>query len=162
MNYELRKSLIRKLLLLLNSSFLLLTLACAPGAQAQGPNIIVGNPNNRPVPVKPVAGATTVKSTAFEASHVLKSSAGELVSLHCFNSKASAQYILIMNAASLPANGAVTLLYPPIKVPADSNVSLVFPVPLTAVTGITVCNSSTGSFTKTIGSADCAFTAQVQ
>jgi hypothetical protein len=35
------------------------------------------------------------------------------------------------------------------------------PAPLVASAGIVVCNSSTGSFTKTIGSADCAFFGQV-
>ena len=108
------------------------------------------------------ATATTVVSTALEASKVLKASAGSLVSIHGFNSKASAQYILIMNSATVPADGAVTLLYPPIYVPATSNFSLTFPVPLTASTGISVSNSSTGSFTKTAGAADCIYTAQVQ
>lgn len=108
------------------------------------------------------ATATTVVSTALEASHVGKASAGSLVSLHVFNTKASAQYILIMNSTTVPADGAVTLLYPPIYVPATSNVSLVFMTPLVASTGISVSNSSTGTFTKTIGSADCIFTIQVQ
>lgn len=108
------------------------------------------------------ATATTVVSTALEASHVGKASAGSLVSLHVFNTKASAQYILIMNSTTVPADGAVTLLYPPIYIPATSNASLQFPTPLTASTGISVCNSSTGTFTKTVGSADCVFTIQVQ
>lgn len=108
------------------------------------------------------ATSTTVVSTALEASHVGKSSAGSLVSLHVLNTNTSAQYILVMNSATVPANGAVTLLYPPIYVPGTSNVSLTFPSPLVASTGIAVCNSSTGTFTKTIGSADCIFTIQVQ
>jgi hypothetical protein len=108
------------------------------------------------------ATATTVVSTALEASRVLKPSAGSLVSLHVYNAKTSAQFILIMNSATVPANGAVTLLYPPINVPASSNVSLNFTTPLAASAGISVSNSSTGTFTKTIGSADCIFTAQVQ
>lgn len=105
--------------------------------------------------------ATTVVSTALEASHVLKNGAGKLVSLHVYNS-GSAQFILIMNSTTVPADGAVTLLYPPIAIPATSNISLTFPVPLTASTGISVANSSTGTFTKTVGSANCVFTAQVQ
>lgn len=106
--------------------------------------------------------ATTVKSTALEASHVLKASAGSLVSLHIYNSKASSQYVLITNSATVPADGAVALLYPPILMPATSNASLTFPTPLAASIGISVCNSSTGSFTKTLGSADLIVTAQVQ
>jgi hypothetical protein len=108
-----------------------------------------------------VTHASTVVSTALEASHVLKASAGRLVSLHVYNSKASAQWVLIMNSATVPGDGAVTLLYPPIYIPATSNISLTFPVPLSASTGISVSNSSTGTFTKTIGSADCVYVAQV-
>ena len=104
---------------------------------------------------------TQVVSTALEASHVLKASAGQLVELSVFNSKASAQFILILNSATLTADGAVTLLYPPIPIAAVSLVVLDIPAPIVASAGITVCNSSTGSFTKTIGSADCAFYAQV-
>jgi hypothetical protein len=109
-----------------------------------------------------IASNAPVKSTALENSHVLKATPGDLISFHCYNSKASAQYILIIDAATLPADGAVTLLYPPIKINGDSNISLVFPVPWHAVNGIVVCNSSTGTFTKTIASADCVFGGQVQ
>lgn len=106
--------------------------------------------------------ATTVVSTALEASRVLKASSGYLSSVSIFNSKASAQFILIMNSATVPADGAVTLLYPPIPIPAATSVMVVFPIPLTASTGISICNSSTGTFTKTIGASDCIFTAQIQ
>ena len=104
---------------------------------------------------------TQVLSTALEASHILSAAPGQLVQLSVFNSKSSAQFILLMNAASLPADGAVTLLYPPIPIAANSLLVLDMPAPLVASAGIVVCNSSTGSFTKTIGSADCAFYAQV-
>lgn len=104
---------------------------------------------------------TQVISTALEASHILKASAGQLVGLTVFNSKASAQFILILNSATLTGDGAVTLLYPPIPIAAASILVLDLPSPVVASAGITVCNSSTGSFTKTIGSADCAFYAQV-
>ena len=111
--------------------------------------------------VDSVQASTTVKSTAFEASRVLKSSAGNLHYLAVFNSKASAQFILIMDAASLPGDGPVSLLYPPIPIAAGTLLHLDLPKPLAASTGIVVCNSSTGTFSKTIGSADCAFFAQV-
>lgn len=104
---------------------------------------------------------TQIVSTAFEASHVLKNSAGQLVQLSIFNSKASAQFILLINATSVPSDGAVTLLFPPIPIAAATLLILDIPSPLVAGTGIVVCNSSTGTFTKTIGSADCAFYAQV-
>jgi hypothetical protein len=108
-----------------------------------------------------VSSAATVKSTALEASHVLLAKGGQLVSLHVYNTSVSEQFILIMDSATVPANGAVTLLYPPIRLPAASLLILPFPVPLKAGRGISVCNSSTGTFTKTIGSADCMFVAQV-
>lgn len=104
---------------------------------------------------------TPITSAALEASKVIKASAGQLCSLAIFNSKASAQFILIMNSATVPADGAVTLLYPPIPIAAASLVVIDFPRPLVASTGIAVSNSSTGTFTKTIGSADCAFCAQI-
>lgn len=104
---------------------------------------------------------TQVVSTALEASHVLKASAGQLVQLTVFSSRTSSQYILVMNSTSLPGDGAVTLLYPPIPIGAASIVVLDLPAPLVASTGITVCNSSTGTFTKTIGAADCVFYAQI-
>jgi len=107
---------------------------------------------------KPV---TTVISTALEASKVLKSSAGKLHTIAIFNSKASAQFILIMDSATVPADGAVTLLYPPIPIAAATLVQLDLSSIVEATNGIAICNSSTGTFTKTVGSADCVFLAQV-
>lgn len=104
---------------------------------------------------------TQVVGTALEASKVLKASAGQLVQLSVFNSKASAQFILLINATSLPSNGAVTLLYPPIPIAAGQLLVLDIPAPLVASTGIVAANSSTGTFSLTTGSADCAFYAQV-
>jgi hypothetical protein len=104
---------------------------------------------------------TQVVSTALEASHIIKNAAGQLWRLDIFNSKGSAQFALIINSATLPGDGAVTLLYPPIPLPANTSVSLIFHTPLVASTGIVISNSSTGTFTKTIGSADCAFYAQI-
>lgn len=104
---------------------------------------------------------TQVVSTALESSKVLKASAGQLVQLSVFNSKASAQFILLINATSLPANGAVALLFPPIPIAAGTLTVLDLPAPLVASTGIVAANSSTGTFSLTVGSADCAFYAQV-
>lgn len=108
----------------------------------------------------PLPTGTTVKSSALEASHVLKASAGSLVSVA--GSSNTDQWILIMDSATVPANGAVTLLYPPIHITAGGNFHLTFPVPLSAANGIAICNSNANSFTKTLGSADCIFAAQVQ
>ncbi len=108
-----------------------------------------------------VQPTTAVMSAALEASKVLKATAGKLHELSVFNSSASAQFILIMDSAAVPADGAVTLLYPPIPIAAGALVRIEFTRPRSASTGICVCNSSTGSFTKTLGSADCVFEALV-
>lgn len=101
----------------------------------------------------------SVSSTALEASKVLKASAGNLVSINGYNAKTSSQWIQVFNSATVPANGAVPVIT--FLVPASSNWSFTFPVPMGFTTGISTSNSSTAA-TKTIGSADCFFYAQVQ
>lgn len=109
--------------------------------------------------VRTLPPATTpVVSTALEASKVIKASAGWLFSLSAFSNTAG--YILIMNSATVPADGAVTLLYPPIPIAANQTIMLQLDSPIEASAGIAVCISSTGSFTKTVGGATCVFQAQ--
>lgn len=112
------------------------------------------------VPSAAGAGASLVSSPAYEASRVLKAAPGTLVSIVGYNSKASAQFIQVHDLATLPADTAVPKYS--FLVPAGSNFSLDFPVPgAPFAAGIVVCNSSTGP-TKTIGSADCWFSAVVK
>ena len=103
---------------------------------------------------------TKVASTAQEASHVLKASAGKLISLVGYNNSATAQYIQLFDSATVPADTTVPVYS--FYVQGTSNFSLdnaSIGIPFT--TGIAVSNSSTLA-TKTIGSANCWFTAVVQ
>ena len=111
------------------------------------------------VAIGTVAAATTVSSTAYETSHVLKASAGTLYEVSFYNSATFAQFYQLHNAASLPADTAVPVRI--IKVPAGAFGSFDFGLrgrPFS--TGIVITNSSTGP-TKTIGAADSFFDALV-
>jgi hypothetical protein len=112
------------------------------------------------IPSAVVATATTVvSSTAYEASHILKSTEGNLYAIDGYNSKAGTQFILLFDSATLPAEGAIPKLV--LGVATATNFSRDFGVyGLHFQKGIVVCNSSTGP-TKTIGSADCFFTARI-
>lgn len=106
------------------------------------------------------AGMSLVHSAAYEASRVLKASAGTLISLVGYNSRTSAQFIQLFNSATVPADTAVPDYT--FTVPASSNFSLDVPISgIPFTTGIAVANSSTGP-TKTVGSADCYFSAVIK
>lgn len=102
--------------------------------------------------------AANASTVAYAASLLVKSAGGTLFGITGYNSKASAQFIQVHDAAALPANAAVPVVV--ITVPASSNFSIDFgPTGRRFVNGIVLCNSSTGP-AKTLGSADCWFDAQ--
>lgn len=112
------------------------------------------------MPKQQIPTATSVESSALAASLVIKTTPGKLFSLIVTNTKSSDQYIQLHDAAALPADAVVPGV--PFLIPANSTVCLDYSDNggRYFYNGIVVCNSSTVA-TKTIGSADCFFCAEV-
>jgi len=97
-------------------------------------------------------------SQALEAFRVVKSGVGKLYGFQGFNNKASAQFIQVFDAGSLPADGAVPAFV--LTAATVANFSAYFgSIGRSFYKGIVICNSSTLA-TKTIASADCFFDVQ--
>lgn len=123
---------------------------------------LTGITNDVSTKEKPDASSTYAPSnstsTAYEASRVIKNSAGVLFSIVGYNSKASTQFIQVHNTTTLPSDTAIPIVM--FSVPAQSNFSYsADKFGRYFSTGITVCNSSTGP-TKTIGASDVWFDVQ--
>lgn len=100
----------------------------------------------------PSTSPLNASATAYVASLVIKATPGKLFGMSGYNSKGSAQFIQLHDAAALPAEAAVPQVV--FTVAATANFSIDFGVyGRTFLKGIVVCNSSTGP-TKTIGSGD--------
>jgi hypothetical protein len=97
-------------------------------------------------------------SSQLENARAAATSACRLYGFSVFNSKASAQFILVFDANVLPADGAVTpLVY---SVAATSPLAVLWgQTGRWFSRGVIICNSST-STSKTLGLADCFFDAQ--
>lgn len=105
----------------------------------------------------PQSAVNNAASTAVAASLVIKGAPGCLFTLSIHNNKGSTQYIQLHDSATLPADAAVPVLV--INMATVTNNLLDFGAfGKTFTNGIVVCNSSTLA-TKTIGSADCFFSA---
>jgi len=132
---------------------------------AQGKALPCSDPTALPLQVNATFSATSaapVVSGATEATHVMKVSAGSLLSLTTSIGAVSG-WLMIFDATSAPADGAVTPKFCRyIKSDATGGAtSLAWVNPLTFATGISVAFSSTGCFTKT-ASATAFFSGQVQ
>jgi len=98
-------------------------------------------------------GITPVVSAAAEASHVLKASAGNLYGVYATNLTATAGFLVVLNATSAPADGAITPLAC-VPLPANSFGSINYAPgpPAVYATGIVaVVTSAATCFTKTTG-----------
>ena len=122
------------------SGALLVSSVGASGSTILGPGTTA---NNSP---------SNATSTAYEASRVVKASAGTLFGLTLHNSLATTQFVQFHNAAALPADGAIPVVV--IAVPANTTMSWDSnPFGRYFTVGIVICNSTTGP-TKTIGAAN--------
>lgn len=102
-------------------------------------------------------GPLNFNATALRSSIVVP---GKIVvyGFTVYNTKASAQYVNVFDASTLPADTAVPLFSWPVA--ANNGVGFAFsPRGRQFQTGLVLCNSSTDA-TKTIGSVDCFFDVQ--
>lgn len=96
--------------------------------------------------------ATPVVSAAAEGSHVLKASSGCLISVYVYNSGAAA-FLMIFNSTTVPGDGAVTPIEcVPVASASYQFINLAPLPPEWFSTGISAAISTTGCFTKTVGS----------
>lgn len=137
------------------------------GGSTQSVNVteVLGNPISAANPLYAVtspsassgAAVTAAASTAVGSNLVVKGSAGNLYQVTA-SIGATSGYLMLFNATTLPANGAVTPAY---CVPVSSNgtngyVAVNFDPPKPFATGITAGFSTSGCFTLT-ASATAAF-----
>ena len=106
---------------------------------------------------------TTAFSNGLASSLVVFSGQGRLIGFQGYSNKASAQFILVFDLSSLPADGAVPWFGFAAGIGAGNttgNYSVYFGSDGAWFNeGCVLCNSSTVA-TKTIGSADTSFNAQ--
>src|ERR1700693_1139373 len=100
----------------------------------------------------------SIHSQVYANALVVKSGPGKLYGFSVYNSNGSTQFVLLIDAAVIPADGFVPCM--PFPVATVTTLLVGYGDTGRAFnTGIILCNSSTGP-TKTIGSADCFFDAQ--
>lgn len=94
-------------------------------------------------------GIGSVVSTALEGSHVLKTGKGALYNATIVTG-ATAGFLMLFDAASVPADGTVTPAWPPIPVAANAAGLVSFDPPFQFQNGMVVVFSTSGGFTKTV------------
>lgn len=111
---------------------------------------------------QPLFGATTrtVSNSAYATNLTVKTTRGILYGFYGYNSKASAQYLLMFDRDNVPAANTIPD-FAPFVVAATSNFSLDFGIyGIKFNTGLVIVNSSTPTL-LTVGSADIWVTATV-
>lgn len=95
---------------------------------------------------------TAVQSASAEASHVLATQNKRLVSVYATNHTATAGFLVVLNATSVPADGAITPL-DCVPLPASGNASIFYGSRSKAynVGIVAVLTSASSCFTKTTG-----------
>lgn len=98
-------------------------------------------------------GIVPVVSTSAEATHVLKSSGGNLYGVYAVNLTATSGFLAVTNTTSAPADGAITpLACVPLAANSVASINYQPGPPAVFVTGITaVITSAATCFTKTTG-----------
>jgi hypothetical protein len=109
---------------------------------------VVNTPSN-----STTIGITPVVSAAAEASHVLKGAAGNLYAAYATNLTSTAGFLVILNATTAPADGAITpLACAPLGASGVTSINYAPGPPGIFSTGITaVVTSAASCFTKTTG-----------
>jgi hypothetical protein len=98
-----------------------------------------------------------IHSNALAASISVKSGQAILYGFTVLNTNASAQYVQVFDARTLPADGIVPAVVVRVAGADDKGVQWI--PGRTFRQGIVICNSSTPD-TKTLGAADCFFDVQ--
>lgn len=109
--------------------------------------VTVGVAAPLPVTINPDLPVTSVTSAALEASRILKSSPGRILSLHL--NATSSGWFLLFDSIGVPPDGTVTPKKAwQFQASAPATIDIRFDPPLVMVNGATLAFSSTGPFTK--------------
>lgn len=110
------------------------------------------------------AGITPVVSSSAENNHVLKNAAGNLYSVYAVNQTSTPGLLMVFNATTAPADGAVTpLACTPLSANGVASINNKSGPPQVYGTGITaVVSSGTNCFNKTTGTVTAFFSGDVQ